>query len=94
MARLVWRKVFDALSATQLTGVPCWSVCGATQLHQIELPEDVTSVLHLFPDNDDAGRKAVERAKQSYGYLPIQIAWPPDDCKDWNDFLRRDKNER
>ena len=80
-------SVFDALSAYQLHGVPCWATCGSGLFHQVDLPVGLRR-LHLFPDNDDAGRKAVERAKLAYRQLRIKIWWPPKNFKDWNDALR------
>lgn len=79
-------SVFDALSAYQLFGIPTWATCGSGLLHQVDLLVGLR-LLHLFPDNDDAGRKAVERAKLAYR-VRMKIHWPPPDFKDWNDALR------
>ena len=78
----------SALSATQLHGVPCWATLGAKRLDAIDLPSCVRR-LHLFADNDEAGRAAVERAKQRYTnrLLPVRTWWPPDG-QDWNDVLK------
>jgi hypothetical protein len=78
----------SALSATQLHGVPCWATLGANRLDAIDLPGCVRR-LHLFADNDEAGRAAVERAKRHYTnqLLPVRTWWPPDG-QDWNDVLK------
>jgi hypothetical protein len=80
--------VESALSATQLFGVPCWATLGAGRLDAIDLPNCVRRV-HLFPDNDDAGRAAVDCAKRRYTnqLLPVRTWWPPDGL-DWNDVLK------
>jgi hypothetical protein len=80
--------VESALSATQLHGIPCWATLGAPRLHLIDLPSCVRRV-HLFADNDEAGRAAVERAKRRYTnqLLPVRIWWPPEN-QDWNDVLK------
>jgi putative DNA primase/helicase len=78
----------SALSASQLTGVPCWATLGAQRLDAINLPSGIRRV-HLFPDNDNAGRTAAERAKLRYSnqLLPVRTWWPPDG-QDWNDVLQ------
>jgi putative DNA primase/helicase len=80
--------VENALSATQFHGVPCWATLGARRLDAIDLPSGVRRV-HLFPDNDEAGRAAAERAKRRYTnqLLPVRTWWPPDGL-DWNDVLK------
>jgi putative DNA primase/helicase len=80
--------VESALSATQLHGVPCWATLGANRLDAIDLPSGIRR-LHLFADNDEAGRAAVERAKRHYTnrLLPVRTWWPPDG-QDWNDVLK------
>jgi putative DNA primase/helicase len=82
--------VETALSATQLFGIPCWATLGAERLHQIELPSSVRR-LHLFVDNDDAGRKAVTSAVAHYCDslgLHVREWWPPEQYKDWNDVVK------
>jgi putative DNA primase/helicase len=78
----------SALSATQLHGVPCWATLGALRLHLIDLPSCVRRV-HLFADNDRAGRSAVDMAKARYTnqLLPVRTWWPPEN-QDWNDVLK------
>jgi putative DNA primase/helicase len=79
--------VETALSATQLLGVPCWATLGAERLHQIEIPSVVKHV-YIFADNDEAGRKAADKAKDSYCEYDMTIWRPPDEHKDWNDYLK------
>jgi len=77
-----------ALSATQLTGVPCWSAVACTRLDAVRLPRGIRRV-HLFGDNDDAGRKAVQRAIKQYTArgLHVRVWWPPAHLNDFNDVL-------
>jgi putative DNA primase/helicase len=82
--------VETALSATQMTGVPCWAVLGARRLDKVQIPAAVTR-LYLFADNDDPGREAAARAFVRYHNPPSckVIPWyPPEPHKDWNDFLQ------
>jgi hypothetical protein len=80
--------VESAMSATQLFGVPCWATLGAGRLAAIDLPRGLHRV-HLFPDNDDAGRAAAARAQRHYSNqrLPVRTWWPPEGL-DWNDVLK------
>jgi len=82
-------SIFDALSATQLTGVPCWAVCGAPRLDRIDLPDGVERVT-IFSDNDEVGREAAQNARREYRLqgCDVRIWPPPGDVKDWNDHLR------
>ena len=57
--------VETALSAMQMTGMTVWASLGAPRLDKVWLPPSVETV-HIFGDNDDAGRKAVERAARAY----------------------------
>jgi putative DNA primase/helicase len=83
--------VESALSATQLHGIPCWAVLGARRLEKISLPEQVKR-LHLFPDNDEPGQAATQRAVEHYSYrLEVKTWWPPQN-QDWNDVLKGKKN--
>ena len=84
--------VEDALSVLQLTGVPCWAVCGAARLREIDLPDDVMRVT-IFRDNDEAGIAAAERAEWHYrsvvGVAARIWAPPGDGVKDWNQILQK-----
>jgi hypothetical protein len=82
--------VETALSATQLTGVPCWATLGARRLDAVALPPGLGRI-HLFGDNDDAGRAAVERATARYCDVErhkVRRWWPPSRHKDFNDVIR------
>jgi len=77
-----------ALAAMQLSGVPVWSVLGGQRLCKPEIPNGVKEV-HIFADNDDAGKLAAERAAGRYTLdgLKVLLRWPPPEFKDWNDAL-------
>jgi putative DNA primase/helicase len=81
--------VETALSAMQLHGVPCWAVLGGQRLARIALPPEVREV-HLFADNDDAGRSAAEAASKRYlsDGLRVQVRAPPKAFGDWNDVVQ------
>jgi putative DNA primase/helicase len=74
-----------ALSAQQLTGIPTWACLGASRMHRVAIPDHVRE-LHLFGDNDDSGRDAVQRAASENRERRILPRFPPDNYKDWNDF--------
>jgi putative DNA primase/helicase len=76
-----------ALSAQQLSRVPTWACLGASRMHRVAIPDHVRE-LHLFGDNDDPGRDAVERAAYENRQRRVLLRLPPDNHKDWNDFAR------
>jgi putative DNA primase/helicase len=78
--------VESALSAMQLAGVPCWACLGAARMQRVAFPVRVTE-LHIFADNDEAGRAAAERTAHVNRYRRIVLRFPPDGFKDWNDVL-------
>jgi len=61
--------VETALSAMQMTNVPMWACLGVSRMHRVELPETVRE-LHLFGDNDDPGRCAVEGLQALHSGAP------------------------
>jgi putative DNA primase/helicase len=75
-----------ALSAQQLSQVPTWACLGASRMHRVAIPDHVRE-LHLFGDNDDPGRDAVERAAYENRQRRVLRRFPPDNFKDWNDFV-------
>lgn len=79
------------LSAQKLTGVPVWCCLGAARMQQVAIPPEVVE-LHIFADDDEAGRSAADRAAAMHRHLKRIIRLPPQGCKDWNDVLlgRRD----
>jgi hypothetical protein len=81
--------VETAISAMILFGIPVWATLGSERLHQIAIPGRVSRLV-LFPDNDVAGEIGVAQALESYA-MPgraIDIEFPPNGYKDWNDVLR------
>jgi len=77
-----------ALSATQLTGIPCWAVLGCWRLDKIFIPSGV-KLLHLFGDNDLKGQEALHRAARRYTSLGYDVRKrTPIGVNDYNDLLR------
>jgi putative DNA primase/helicase len=76
-----------ALAAMQLFDVPCWSSLGATRMYRVWLPDDVRE-LHLFLDNDDAGRTAAERTAHAHRHRHVVLHFPPEQFKDWDDVTK------
>lgn len=85
------KGVETGLSAMELTGVPIWCALTSGQMDMVEVP-DVREV-HIFADDDDAGRAAAERTAERHSRTGrrVQIRFPPAGCKDWNDALRRSR---
>jgi hypothetical protein len=52
--------VETALAAWQLSKIPCWASLGAGRMHNVRIPDTVRE-LHIFADDDPAGRSAAER---------------------------------
>jgi hypothetical protein len=75
-----------ALSAMQLTGVPCWASLGGTRMPRVAVPGHVRE-LHIFGDNDEPGRAAAERTAAAHKSRRVVLRFPPDGFKDWNDVL-------
>jgi hypothetical protein len=82
-----------ALAAMQLFDVPCWASLGAGRMHRVAIPQGVRE-LHLFLDNDEAGRAAAERTAYANRTRKVVLHFPPADCKDWDDVTRTRANER
>jgi putative DNA primase/helicase len=80
-----------ALSAMMLTGMSVWASLGGKRLHNVELPAFVRDV-HIFADNDQAGREAAYRASDVHRELgrSVKIRRPPPQFKDFNDFIVAD----
>jgi hypothetical protein len=77
----------DALSVMHLTGVPCWSAVGGARLHSLTLPGSVSEV-HVFADNDEAGRKYASAAVKAYTKQGRKVCTRlPVGAKDWNQYL-------
>jgi len=76
-----------ALAAMELFGVPCWSTLGAGRMHRVWIPDCVRQ-LHIFLDNDDAGRAAAERTAHAHRHREVLLRFPPEQFKDWDDVTR------
>jgi hypothetical protein len=81
------------LAAAQLFGVPCWSSLGAGRMHRVWIPEEVNN-LHIFVDNDAAGRAAAERTAHAHRHRKVLLHFPPEQFKDWDDVTRAQAKER
>jgi hypothetical protein len=81
------------LAAMQLFGVPCWATLGAGRMHRVYVP-DTVSTLHIFVDNDDAGRAAAERTAHEHRHRRVVLAFPPEQFKDWDDVTAAHARER
>jgi putative DNA primase/helicase len=77
-----------ALSATELTGIPCWSSVGAARLPNIAVPSTVKTV-HIFGDNDAPGHVAAQRAADRHVRegRKVFVRFPPDGVGDYSDVL-------
>ncbi|WP_353226685.1 toprim domain-containing protein [Novosphingobium sp.] len=77
-----------ALSAKQLTGIPCWATLGTERFGLVAIPESV-SELHLFIDHDAGGAQAELRARAAYACEGRTIVThrPEQPGADWNDVL-------
>ena len=64
----------SALSAMQLSGVPCWATLGNERFGLVAIPECVRE-LHLFIDNDAGGELAERRALKAYS-APGRVIQP------------------
>lgn len=82
-----------ALSVISLYGMPTWAVLGSRRMDAVDLPGHVGRV-HLFGDNDDAGRDAVARAVRRFTAENRAVVehFPPPDCGDFNDLLVRTRH--
>lgn len=80
--------VETALSATQITGVPCWASLGGNRMKQIQFPSEIRLV-YIFADNDEPGQKYAQEASDRFNRWKIDTCiWsPPEKHKDWNDVL-------
>lgn len=82
----------DALTILQTTDWPCWAFICAGNVP--ELPETIREVL-LCGDNDEAGRKAMDRLAAQYQSegRAVRIAYPPYGFKDFNAALLGEKEK-
>ena len=77
-----------ALSAKQLSGIPCWATLGTERFGLVAIPESVRE-LHLFIDHDAGGAQAEARARAAYARegRTILTHRPPQPGTDFNDVL-------
>ena len=86
---LGWAEGIEtAMSATLLTGIPCWAILGADRFGRVALSAAVTRLV-LFLDNDPAGRRAEKLARETHGgtSFEIEARYPSAAGADWNDVL-------
>jgi hypothetical protein len=74
-----------ALAAMQLTGIPCWACLGSKRMAHVAVPDKVRE-LHIFGDNDEPGRLAVERATKAHAHRRVVVRFPPDGFGDYADL--------
>ncbi|WP_343889102.1 DUF7146 domain-containing protein [Sphingomonas oligophenolica] len=81
--------VETALSAMILLGIPVWAVLGNERFPRIAVPTTVDRLV-LLPDNDRAGRRAEDIAREAHERpgRTIETIWPWHGLNDWNDVLR------
>ena len=76
--------VETALAATQLTDVPCWACLGASRMQAVAIP-DIVRELHVFGDNDQAGRDAAQRMAHAHKHQRVVLRFPPNGFGDYAD---------
>ncbi len=86
--------VETALSAQQLSDVPCWASLGCHRLAKLWIPPEVRE-LHIFADNDPAGRRDAEVAAAHFTRqgLAVRLRWPAAGFKDFNDALQAEAKD-
>jgi putative DNA primase/helicase len=86
---LGWAEgIENAISATLLTGIPCWATLGTERFARAALPVEVERLI-LFLDNDAGGRRAEALAREAFRGRPVEIEArrPASSGADWNDVL-------
>ena len=86
---LGWAEGIEtAMSATLLSGIPCWALLGTSRFARGALPAAVTRLI-LFLDHDSAGRRAEALARQArhLAGATLDVRYPPRPGSDWNDVL-------
>jgi hypothetical protein len=80
--------VEDALAAFQETGIPTWAALGAGRMSNVVIPLGVR-VLHIFADQDEAGKKAAYATAQDHvgAGRTVFVRFPPNDHKDWGSVV-------
>lgn len=80
-----------ALSATVLTGIPCWAALTEGLLASWQWPEDAQQIV-IFGDNDAnyVGQSAAYALARRIGLsskIPVEVRIPEGTGHDWNDVL-------
>lgn len=78
----------DALSITQLYGLPCWATGSTSGLINIDLPHNIMQIT-ICADSDSAGVSAARKAAQRLiaEGRKVDIIVPPNGIKDFNELL-------
>lgn len=85
---LVAEGLETALSARRALGASAWALLSAENLAQFE-PPPVIDRLIIAADNDDAGLAAAARlSARVKTTLACDLALPPNDFSDWNDWAQ------
>jgi putative DNA primase/helicase len=86
--------VEDALAASQLSQLPCWASLGAGRMHRVAVPPKVRE-LHIFADDDGAGRAAAECTADLHRHLGrrVVLRLPPPGFKDWGEVVQQRSGE-
>jgi putative DNA primase/helicase len=75
----------SALAAMQLTGIPCWCCLGASRMQNVAIPGAVHE-LHVFGDDDQAGRDAAQRMAHAHKHRRVVLRFPPVGFGDYADL--------
>lgn len=80
-----------ALSAMILLGIPVWAVLGNERFPRIAVPTTIDRLV-LLPDNDRAGHRAEDIAREAHARpgRTIETIWSWYGLNDWNDVLRKE----
>lgn len=81
--------VEDALAASQLSQLSCWACLGAARMHRVRVPDGVREI-HIFADDDEAGRTAAERTARMHrdAGRRVLVRLPPVGFKDWGEVVQ------
>lgn len=82
----------DALAVMQLHGIACWASLGAGRMYHVAVPKEVRQI-HVFADNDDAGKAAAERTATVHNGQgrTVVLRYAPSDHKDWASVVENQK---
>jgi phage/plasmid primase-like uncharacterized protein len=82
--------VETALTAMELSGIPCWASLSAGRMHKVAVPAGVP-MLHIFADADEPGRTAAKKTAEVHTALGrvVKIHHPPVGYSDFNELTVR-----